>query len=111
MSDQAAKLRQLKIKTGVVKRVLKDHNSYKNEATEQKIKADKLVADGAEEWHQKNGQKMLVESQKMLDDASERLGKAVGELRDLVVAVRGDASVNESDEFKEAEGVLEIANT
>jgi tubulin-specific chaperone A len=75
MSDPAAIRRDLKIKTGAAKRcadtdtsinvarrghdltfhrLLKEHNSYRDEATQNELKANKLVADGADEWDVKN---------------------------------------------------------
>lgn len=80
MSDIAAIRRQLKIKSGVAKRYVyggdtpspfisslfiirsfysdgrlqKDHTLYQKEAEDQKLKLDKFVADGAEEWDIKN---------------------------------------------------------
>jgi hypothetical protein len=64
--------RQIKIKTGVVKRyacdisvrmlaetfrgrsLFKEHNLYNQEATQQKVKVDKMVADNADEYDIKN---------------------------------------------------------
>lgn len=77
MSDKTTVLRQLKIKSGVAKRYVhhrvsrrappltfiarlfarslyKEQKSYVVEAEQQKIKLDKFVADGAENWDIKN---------------------------------------------------------
>lgn len=90
-------------------RLKKEHELYQKELVDQKIKTDKLVANGAEEWDIKNSVrpstatryrrervlmdefvhapqgKMTEESEKMIKDSQERLGKAYDELRQLVV--------------------------
>ena len=78
---------------------------YMKEQEDQRIKVEKFIADNAEEWDIKNGashdqhysdiqprmhllhKAMYEESKKMVKDASDRLGKAVIELRDLVVSI------------------------
>ena len=47
--QNAQALRQLKIKTGSVKRMLKDHMSYKKEQTQLEEKIEKMKADETEE--------------------------------------------------------------
>jgi len=85
MSDTAAVRRQLQIKSGATNRLKKEHELYQKELVDQKIKTDRLVADGADEWAIKNSGKMTDESEKMIKDSAARLGKAYGELKDLVV--------------------------
>jgi tubulin-specific chaperone A len=78
---------------------------YTQEAEDQKRKLDKFIANNAEDWDIKNAvrilvryvslsayvrcqhlqRKMLEESHKMIKDSSDRLGNAVGDLRDIVV--------------------------
>jgi len=85
MSELATLRRQLKIKASATSRLKKEHELYQKEAVDQKIKKDKLIAEGAEEWDIKNAGKMEDESEKMILDSAGRLAKAYGELRDLVV--------------------------
>jgi tubulin-specific chaperone A len=48
--------RQLTIKSGAAKRLFKEHKHYEDEAVQQKIKVDSLVAQyGEDEWEVKNG--------------------------------------------------------
>ncbi|EUC66286.1 tubulin-binding cofactor A [Rhizoctonia solani AG-3 Rhs1AP] len=77
--------RQMKIKTGSVKRLWKEHNLYRQEALQLKVKHDKLVADGADEYDIKNAKKIWDEGEKMISDSENRLAKAIIELRELVV--------------------------
>ncbi|TDL28137.1 tubulin binding cofactor A [Rickenella mellea] len=110
MSDPASIRRQLKIKTGVVNRLIKENQLYRKECVAQKLKVDKFVADGAEDWDIKNGRKMLEESEKMITDSSDRLGKAVADLRGLLTGVRQDPQYAADPEFLNAEGALEMAS-
>jgi len=55
MSDLPAARRQLMIKSGVVKRLAKEHALYKKEAEAQQQKLDKFIADSAEAWDINNG--------------------------------------------------------
>lgn len=106
--ELAATIKQLKINTGVVKRLLKEYNLYKNEAEDQKRKVDKYIADGKDEYDIKNQQKILAESEKMIPDTQKRLGSAVEKLRDIIVAAR--PVLGSTEELVQAEEVLEEAN-
>ncbi|KAF7793476.1 hypothetical protein EIP86_004588 [Pleurotus ostreatoroseus] len=96
MSDRATLLRQLKIKSGVAKRLYKEHRSYILEEEQQKIKLDKFVAENAEDWDIKNAvrdysygvlcyRRMLEESGRMITTTASKLGDAVQDLRQLMV--------------------------
>ncbi|KAG1850578.1 tubulin binding cofactor A-domain-containing protein [Suillus subalutaceus] len=87
MSNKPAVLRQLNIKSGISKRVLKEHILYAKEAEEQQRKLDKLIANNAEEWDVKSARRILEESHRMIKDSDNRLGKAVQDLRELVVRI------------------------
>lgn len=41
-------------------RLVKEHNSYRNEVTEMKMKTEKLVAEGGEEWYIKNAVRIVI---------------------------------------------------
>ncbi|EJD52208.1 tubulin binding cofactor A [Auricularia subglabra TFB-10046 SS5] len=106
----ASLLKPMKIKTGVVKRLLKELTVYKKELEDQQRKVDQLIADGAEDWDIKNGRNMLEESKKMVPDTQARLQKAVTDLRELYVQARLDSALHEMDEYIKAEEALEEAN-
>ncbi|KAK7063821.1 BHLH domain-containing protein [Favolaschia claudopus] len=109
MSDTAALRRQLKIKSGAASRLKKENELYQKELVDLKVKKDKLVAEGAEaeEWDVKNAGRMMDESEKMIKDSAERLGKAYGELRDLIVSAKKDPALQQDEEFLKAEGIME----
>ncbi|KAF7302598.1 BHLH domain-containing protein [Mycena chlorophos] len=114
MADIPALRRQLKIKAGATSRLKKEHDMYLKEADDLKIKKDKLVADGADEWDVKNASflqqtRMLEESQKMITDTEGRLAKAYDDLRDAVVAAKKEPELATDEEYLKAEGVLEEA--
>ncbi|GJJ09834.1 hypothetical protein Clacol_004058 [Clathrus columnatus] len=106
--ELAATQKQLKIKAGVVKRLLKEYNLYKIEAEEQKRTVDKYIADGKDEYDVRNQQKILAEAEKMIPDTQKRLGTAVEQLRDIIVASR--STLGSDEELVKAEEILEEAN-
>ena len=58
MSDP--RLKQIKIKTGVLKRVGKEKLSYRKEADQQKAKIEKMKEDNRDEVYQKAGHMSTV---------------------------------------------------
>jgi len=110
MSDKPAVHRQLNIKSGVAKRLLKEHVLYAKEAEEQQRKVDKLIADNAEGWDIRSAKKILEESHRMIKDSDNRLGKAVQDLRELVIRVKARPEFAEDVALLDAEGALEEAS-
>ncbi|KAK1218708.1 hypothetical protein PQX77_018607 [Marasmius sp. AFHP31] len=126
--------RQLKIKSGATKRLFKENGLYRNESEDLKRKLDKLIADGVpeDEWEVKNAvghpafstwclnvfihlptcdqRRLCEESNKMIQDTSERLGSNVTDLRELVVAAKKEPSLAEDADLLDAESVLEEAS-
>ncbi|KAB5592100.1 Tubulin-specific chaperone A [Ceratobasidium theobromae] len=109
-SDLANVRRQMKIKTGSVKRLWKEHNLYREEALKLKTKYDTLVADGTDEYDIKNAKKILDEGEKMIPDSQQRLAKAIIELRELVVYARTVPSFSNDPDLLAAEKQLEESN-
>jgi len=103
-TDQTAALRkQLKIKTGVVKRLAKEQKMYTKERQDQKLKVDELVPNDDNEWEIKNGKKLLDESERMITDTNTRLGAAVNELKDLIATCKDDPALSEAQELLDAQ--------
>ncbi|KAG6842391.1 hypothetical protein C0991_007521 [Blastosporella zonata] len=115
--------RQLKIKSGVVKRLTKEQTLYRKEAEQQQRKLDKFIMDGAEGWDINNGvpnaqpahritqTRMMEEANKMIVDSANRLGKAAGELRDLIIEGKKNPVLASDEELLKAEEILEEAST
>ncbi|GAA5996778.1 hypothetical protein JCM5350_007785 [Sporobolomyces pararoseus] len=99
--------RQLSIKTGVVNRLVKEVASYKSEAEQTKATADKMEADGEDEYEVKQARKVHADSLQMIPDSEKRLAKAVEELEELVASAEDD--VTETEEYKKAESALKSA--
>ncbi|TCD70116.1 hypothetical protein EIP91_004845 [Steccherinum ochraceum] len=110
MSEVATIRRQLKIKSGVASRLYKEHQTYQKEEELQQIKLDKFIADDAEAWDIKNARLMLEECKKMIKDTSNRLGTAVQDLREFLVAARQNPDLSEAEELLKAEEVLELVS-
>ncbi|KAG7099813.1 hypothetical protein E1B28_001624 [Marasmius oreades] len=112
MSDINNLKRQLKIKTGAAKRLFKEKGLYQKEAEEMKRKLDKLRADGVpeDEWEVKNTARLCEESNKMIQDSSERLGSTVTELRQTIVAAKKEATLAKDTDLLAAEEILEAAS-
>ncbi|EIW87116.1 tubulin binding cofactor A [Coniophora puteana RWD-64-598 SS2] len=110
INDPASVHRQLKIKVGATQRLLKEHGLYGKEAEDQKRKVDKMVADNADEYEIKNARRIQEESVRMIKDTTERLGKTVQDLRDLIVQVKQHPQFAEDEELIKAEEALEQAS-
>ncbi|KAH8094608.1 tubulin binding cofactor A [Cristinia sonorae] len=110
MSDVEVLRRQLKIKSGVAKRLFKEHQSYEKEAEDQQIKLDKLIAEQGEEWYIKNARNMLEESKKLIKDTSDRFGNAVQDLRDTILVAKQKEELAEDEELLKAEEALETVS-
>ncbi|KAI0295142.1 hypothetical protein B0F90DRAFT_1638326 [Multifurca ochricompacta] len=94
MSDTAATRRQLKIKAGVVKRLIPEGTralSHRSRGKQNKLES--LIASGAdiESWEAKNATSLIRESENMVHDTTTRLERAAGELKDLVVRIIGSS--------------------
>jgi len=100
-------LRILKIKTGVVRRLLKDKSSYEKEASDQEKKIESFRQEGKDEYFMKQQVNSLKETQLMIPDVQRRLQVAYDDLKS--VTSDGDEGVSESEEYKAAVQVLKEA--
>ena len=70
------RIKQLKIKTGVLKRVGKEKLSYRKEADQQKVKIEKMKVDGKDSHDIKKMGEVLQETLMMIPDCHRRLKAA-----------------------------------
>lgn len=70
MSDQ--RLRQIKIKTGVVKRLAKEKTVYEKEIDQQKKRIEKLRGEGKDDHVMRKEDEILLEAMMMVPDAHRR---------------------------------------
>ncbi|KAL3277175.1 hypothetical protein HHI36_012526 [Cryptolaemus montrouzieri] len=104
MSDP--RIRQLKIKTGVVKRLAKEKITYEKEADTQKQKIEKLKAAGNDAYDIRKQEEVLQESLMMVPDCQRRLAKAFEELKNIVDS---EKDLQELEEYTTALQILEEA--
>ncbi|KAF7696868.1 hypothetical protein HF521_005286 [Silurus meridionalis] len=98
------RIRQIKIKTGVVKRLAKEEVSYIKEAKQQEEKVERLKAEAGDEYVIKKQLEVLQESRMMIPDCHRRLAMAHADLQQLLDV---EEDLEESEEYKEARSVLD----
>ncbi|XP_058058119.1 tubulin-specific chaperone A [Anopheles bellator] len=102
MSDP--RLRQLTIKTGVVKRLSKEKVVYEKEVVTQQNRIEKLKAAGSDDHVLRKQDEVLQESMMMIPDCQRRLAKAHQELSEMI---RDEEELKETAQYQAAIAVLE----
>ncbi|XP_034458563.1 tubulin-specific chaperone A [Hippoglossus hippoglossus] len=97
-------IRQIKIKTGIVRRLAKEEISYITEAKQQEEKVARLKAEAGDEYVIKKQIEVLQESRMMVPDCHRRLAAAHEVLINLLEA---EEDLADSEEYKEARKVLD----
>ena len=93
-------VRQLKIKTGSVNRIVKDHVSYKKEKTQLEEKIEKMKSDGeVEEGVIKRYEQDLADTIAMLPSVLTKIEEAIAGLEEVIGTAEEQGIA--SDEFKE----------
>ncbi|XP_077318713.1 tubulin-specific chaperone A [Lithobates pipiens] len=98
------RLRQIKIKTGVVKRLFKDKVMYEKEAKQQEEKVERMKTSGEDEYVLKKQNEVLQESRMMIPDCSRRLEAAS---TDLAQILENEKELEDSEEYKDARAMLD----
>ncbi|XP_064391261.1 tubulin-specific chaperone A-like [Halichondria panicea] len=96
--------RQLKIKTGVVKRLFKEKQMYEKEVVDQEEKVEKMKVDGKDEYDIKKQGEVLQESRSMVPDCQRRLEAARIDLTRCVESY--DEDLKETATYKAAQEIL-----
>ena len=102
-NTMSSAVRQLRIKTGVVKRLAKDHVYYQKEAEKQRERIAKMEADGVDPYDVKKQVEVLEDTLNMLPDTKKRLEQAYNELK----ALMDDPSCANTEELTAAKTMLE----
>ncbi|XP_063700560.1 tubulin-specific chaperone A [Culicoides brevitarsis] len=100
------RLKQIKIKAGVVKRCTKDVTSYEKEANVQQGKVEKLKSEGKDEHDIRKQEEVLQECLMMIPDSKRRLRKCYEELTNIL---EGEKELEEAEEYKLAVTIAEEA--
>ncbi|XP_048475331.1 tubulin-specific chaperone A [Rhincodon typus] len=95
--------RQIKIKTGVVKRLAKEKLMYEKEAKQQEEKVEKMKVDGNDQYMVKKQMEVLQESRMMIPDCQRRLAAAHN---DLVQLLESEKELEDTEEYKEAQATI-----
>lgn len=101
--------RQLKIQTGVCKRLAKDVTSYEKEGAEEKSQVDALADAAADEETQcrlKQAREALAETLAMVEDSRRRLDEALPRLGAALAAAKEKLATELADDIAAAESVL-----
>ncbi|XP_028828957.1 tubulin-specific chaperone A [Denticeps clupeoides] len=98
------RIRQIKIKTGVVKRLAKEEVLYIKEVKQQEEKIERMKAEAADEYVIKKQIEVLQESRMMIPDCRRRLATAHADLLQLLEA---EEDLTDSEEYKEARSTVD----
>lgn len=100
------RIRQIKIKTGVVKRIAKEKIVYEKEAEQQKNRIEKIKDEGQDEHNIRKQEEVLQESLMMVPDCQRRLVKAYS---DLKTTLEAEQDLKENEDYIAAEQALKEA--
>ncbi|XP_040276112.1 tubulin-specific chaperone A [Bufo bufo] len=98
------RVRQIKIKTGVVKRLCKEKLMYEKEAIQQEEKVERMKREGGDEYVIKKQIEVLQESRMMIPDCHRRLEAAH---TDLAQILENEKELEEAEEYKDARSMLD----
>ncbi|KAK7895905.1 hypothetical protein WMY93_021230 [Mugilogobius chulae] len=98
------RIRQIKIKTGIVKRLAKEEVAYINEAKQQEEKVERMKAEAGDDYMIKKQMEVLQESRMMIPDCHRRLAVAHADLTQLLET---EEDLVEAEEYKEARNILD----
>ena len=110
------RLKQMRIKTGVVRRLSKERLSYKKEAEQQLARIEKMKSEGRDEYDIMKMGLVLQESLGMIPHCHRRLVAAHDDLADIVetfsdivVAVEEEEKTEEQLQYEAALEQLKLA--
>ncbi|CAL1289495.1 unnamed protein product [Larinioides sclopetarius] len=98
------RIKQIKIKTGVVKRLAKEKLMYEKEADKEKAKLEKMQASGdADAYIIRKQEEVIKESLMMVPDTMKRYQMAYNELQEIL---DNEQELAETEEYQAAAEVL-----
>jgi tubulin-specific chaperone A len=99
--------RQLKIKSGVVKRITREYDSYQREIQRDKDRIDKLRDTNAGEHSIRKQEEVLAETIAMVPNTRKRLQDALEDLCNFMKDNDTNEEVIGTEEWTEAQGIVE----
>ena len=103
------RLKQIRIKTGVLKRLGKEKLSYKKEAEIQKVRVEKMKTEGRDEYDIMKMGQVVQESLMMIPHCHKRLVVAHADLASVLDAYSDLVAVIEEEEENEDQKQYKIA--
>jgi len=100
-------LKDLKIKTSIVKRIGKELVFYESDALKQEARIQSLIDSGADIHDVRKQQEVLKETTDMFPDVKKRLEKSRLDLAELVSVMSKSSVFLDSEEFLAASQVLQ----
>ncbi|XP_068622530.1 tubulin-specific chaperone A [Battus philenor] len=100
------RIRQINIKTGIVRRIAKEKIVYEKEAEQQRNRVQKCKDEGQDEHNIRKQEEVLQESLMMVPDCQRRLVKAYADLKSIL---ENEQDLKEHEEYIVAEQVLKDA--
>ena len=106
--ESTANLKQIKIKTGVLNRNVKDYRAYQKESEKQTEKLEVLKQTSDDAGKIRQNEEALAETIAMLPNCKSRIDIALDDLEATISSVSGEDL--ESEEMKNAEKAIADAN-
>lgn len=101
--------RQLKIKTGVVKRITREYESYQKEIQRDKNRIDKLRDSSADEHQIRKQEEVLAETISMVPNTRKRLQDALEDLCNFMKENDTEQELTVTEEWNEAGNIVNAA--
>ncbi|KAK9121100.1 hypothetical protein Syun_018717 [Stephania yunnanensis] len=105
-----ATLRNLKIKTGTCKRVLKELHSYEKEVEKEAAKTADMKEKGADHYDLKQQENVLAESRMMIPDCRKRLETSLADIKGTLAELE-KGNREEVPEIVEARSIITEVET
>ena len=107
MTGQRLNLKQIRIKTGVLRRLGKEKLSYKKEAELQQVRFEKMRNEGRDEYDIKKMGQVVQESLMMIPHCHKRLVAAHADLASVLEAYSDVVDAIETEELEQYNAALE----
>ncbi|KAM1706003.1 hypothetical protein ACFXTH_027976 [Malus domestica] len=101
-----ATLRNLKVKTGTCKRLVKELHSYEKEVEREAAKTADMKEKGTDPYDLKQQENVLAESRMMIPDCRKRLEASLADLKGILAEVEEELNQKEGPEIEEAQTVI-----
>ncbi|KAF5183505.1 Tubulin-folding cofactor a [Thalictrum thalictroides] len=104
-----ATLRNLKIKTGTCKRIIKELQSYEKEVEREAAKTADMKEKGADPYDLKQQENVLAESRMMIPDCHKRLEASLADIKETLAEL--ESNQEKGTEIDEARIVIAEVET